>query len=232
MGLLFTNMHNITILDIETIALPEADIRAKLPPFRPEKVALGNLKDPDKIAAKIEEARRTHGDTEVDRGALNATTGTLAIVGFMDGNGVVTQYHVGEMSERNVLNCAFCDMLAVLDAGGVISGYGIKFFDIIFIVQRAWLLGVKVPARIFNGFKPRYPFSESVVCLQEVWLAGSGAPFGTRVALRDVLAELGLPPKSGSGAQFGEIWAADKDAGLAYNAQDLTCEMALANRLL
>jgi len=44
---------NVTIIDIETLTMPEADIRAKLPPFDPAKVKLGVLKDEAKIAAKI-----------------------------------------------------------------------------------------------------------------------------------------------------------------------------------
>jgi hypothetical protein len=194
-------MHNLTILDIETIAMPEADIRAKLPPFRPEKVAIGNLKDPDKIAAKIEEARATYGDSDVKNGALNATTGTLAIIGFMHMSGRVHQYTALDegRTEADVIADAFKHILATLDMGGIISGYFVKGFDLPFIIQRAWLLGVKVPARVFNGFKPRYPFSESVVCLQEVcatcspsWgfrpRAGAGrnlARFGPLTRMRD-----------------------------------------------
>jgi hypothetical protein len=92
-------------------------------------------------------------------------------------------------------------------------------------------LGIKVPSRVFNACKPRYPWSESIVCLQEVWLAGSGAQFGTRVSLTTVLRELGLPGKSGTGADFGTLWASDQKAALQYNRDDLAVEMRLAERL-
>ena len=224
-------MSNILIIDCETVSQPEAEIRAKLPPFDPAKVKLGVLKDEAKIEAKIEEARRTHGNDEVADGALHATTGTLAIVGFRRGEGV-KQYHVGEMTEAQMIEAAFVNILAAFDKGVIVSGFFIKGFDLPFIVQRAWLLGVKVPTRIFNAFKPRYPWSESIVCLQEVWLAGSGAQFGTRVSLSTVLRELGLPPKSGTGADFGAMWTSDRADALRYNADDLACEMRLAERLI
>ncbi|CAB4172038.1 hypothetical protein UFOVP930_39 [uncultured Caudovirales phage] len=224
-------MSNILIIDIETLSQPEAEIRAKLPPFDPAKVKLGVLKDPDKIRAKLAEAEAEHGNEEVREGALHATTGTLAIVGFRRGEGV-KQYHVGEMTEAQMIEAAFVNILAAFDKGVIVSGFFIKGFDLPFIVQRAWLLGVKVPTRIFNAFKPRYPWSESIVCLQEVWLAGSAAQFGARVSLATVLRELGLPPKSGSGADFGAMWARSCAEALQYNANDLAVEMQLAERLI
>lgn len=225
-------MSNILILDVETLAMPEAEIRAKLQPFDPNKVKLGVLKDPDKIRAKLAEAEAEHGNDEVREGALHATTGTLAIVGFRQGE-TVTQYDVREsMTETAIIEASFSHILRALDKGVIVSGYFIKGFDLPFIVQRAWLLGVKVPPRIFNAFKPRYPWSENIVCLQEVWLAGSGAQFGTRVSLATVLRELGLPPKSGSGADFGAMWVRSCAEALQYNADDLAVEMQLAERLI
>ena len=223
-------MQLITILYIETLAQPESVIRAKLPPFDPAKVKLGVLKDPDKIRAKLAEAEAEHGNDEVANAALHATTGTLAIVGFRHGE-KVTQYHIGDMTEAAIIEASFAEILRALDKGIVIAGYFVKGFDLPFIVGRAWALGIKVPSRVFNAIKPRYPWSESIVCLQEVWLAGSGAQFGTRASLATVLRELGLPPKSGTGADFGALWASDPNAALQYNADDLDREMQLAERL-
>lgn len=224
-------MQLVTILDIETIAQPEAVIRAKLPPFDPAKVKFGVLKDPDKIRAKLAEAEAEHGNEEVRFGALHATTGTLAIVGLRHGDNVI-QYHAGEMTETAIIEASFAHILRALDKGVIISGYFIKGFDLPFLVGRAWALGIKVPSRVFNALKPRYPFSEAIVCLQEVWLSGSGAQFGTRVSLASVLRELGLPPKSGTGADFGAMWTSDRADALRYNADDLACEMRLAERLI
>ena len=225
-------MSNILIIDCETLSQPEAEIRAKLPPFDPAKVKLGVLKDADKIRAKLAEAEAEHGNDEVRDGALHATTGTLAIVGFRQGE-TVTQYDVREsMTETAIIEASFSHILRALDKGVIVSGFFIKGFDFPFLVGRAWALGIKVPSRVFNAYKPRYPWSESIVCLQEVWLAGSGAQFGTRVSLATVLRELGLPPKSGSGADFGAMWVRSRAEALQYNAADLAVEMQVAERLI
>ena len=44
--------------DIETGPLSEAELAVMVPPFDAAEVKTGNLKDPDKIAAKVAEERR------------------------------------------------------------------------------------------------------------------------------------------------------------------------------
>ena len=215
----------ITILDIETIAQPEADIRAKLPPFDADKVPLGVLKDPDKILAKIMEAQANHGNAEVERAALSAETGIVAISGMMDDT--IHQFADGE---EEIIADTFDKMLQVLSDGGIISGWNVKGFDLPFLVKRAWLMNVKVPARIFNPFKPRYPWSDSIVDLMDVWKAGQFTEKHT--SLNTALRHLGLPQKTGCGADFGSLWEGDKTAALAYNADDLELEMMVARRLV
>ena len=215
----------ITILDIETIAQPEADIRAKLPPFDADKVPLGVLKDPDKILAKIMEAQANHGNAEVERAALSAETGIVAISGMMDDS--IHQFADGE---EEIISKTFEKMLQVFSDGGIISGWNVKGFDLPFLVKRAWLLNVKVPARIFNPLKPRYPWSDSIVDLMDVWKAGQFTEKHT--SLNTALRHLGLPQKTGCGADFGSLWEGDKTAALAYNADDLELEMMVARRLV
>ena len=215
----------ITILDIETIAQPEADIRAKLPPFDADKVPLGVLKDPDKILAKIMEAQANHGNAEVERAALSAETGIVAISGMMDDS--IHQFADGE---EDIIAKTFEKMLQVFSGGGIISGWNVKGFDLPFLVKRAWLLNVKVPARIFNPLKPRYPWSDSIVDLMDVWKAGQFTEKHT--SLNTALRHLGLPQKTGCGADFGSLWEGDKTAALAYNADDLELEMMVARRLV
>ena len=216
----------ITILDIETIAQPEADIRAKLPPFDADKVPLGVLKDPDKILAKIMEAQANHGNAEVERAALSAETGIVAISGMMDDSAIHQFLH----SEEEIIADTFDKMLQVFSGGGIISGWNVKGFDLPFLVKRAWLLNVKVSARIFNPFKPRYPWSDSIVDMMDVWKAGQFTEKHT--SLNTALRHLGLPEKTGNGSDFGKLWASDKGAALAYNADDINREMKVAKRLL
>lgn len=221
-------MTKTTVLDIETIALPEAEIRAKLPPFDPAKVKLGNAKKPELVAEIIAEAQKTHGDDEVARGALDPATGTIAIAGFLDcDKGIVSQF-MGD--EADILAKTFDNILSIFTDGGIVTGWNVRGFDLPFLVKRAWLLGVKVPLRIYNPFKPRYPWSESILDLMDVWSTGDHTR--ARTSLATALRELGLPPKSGNGADFGAMWAADRKGALEYNADDLRCEAAVAARVL
>lgn len=219
----------ITILDIEAIGRPEAEIRALIPPFCAEKVALGNLKDPDKIAAKIADARATHGDDEVAKAALYAEYGQTAIVGLL-ARGEVKQHSLIDSDEPALLRNSWEYLMYVLSSGGLIVGFNIKSYDLPFMVKRSWFTGVRVPDRIFNPRKPKYPWSDSVIDLAEVWGTGNyGAKF---TSLDSVLRLLGLPPKTGTGAEFAALWAKDRAAALQYNADDLEREAAVADRLI
>ncbi|HWI60040.1 MAG TPA: hypothetical protein VNZ22_22630, partial [Bacillota bacterium] len=60
--------------DIETGALPAAEIANLMPAFDPTEVKTGNLKDPDKIAAKLAEAEANHRRDFLDRAALDPLT--------------------------------------------------------------------------------------------------------------------------------------------------------------
>jgi len=223
-------MQLFTILDIETIAQTESVIRAKLPPFDPGKVKLGVLKDPEKIRAKLAEAEAEHGNDEVANGALYPEHGETAIVGFLGSDYPEPLQYTHALSEADNLRETFAYMTHAFDGGRIITGWNIKGFDLPFLVKRAWLLGVRVPSRIFNPFKPRYPWSESLVDLMEIWSAGI---YGDKYASLDgALRALGLPTKTGSGKDFGALWASDKAAALKYNADDLEREMQVAKRLL
>jgi len=65
--------------DIETGPLPEDVILSVLPPFDPEDVKLGNLKDPVKVAAKIDEARENHAAKFIEKAALSPLTGEVLV---------------------------------------------------------------------------------------------------------------------------------------------------------
>ena len=61
--------------DIESGPQPDAYLSTVLPAFNPEDVKLGNIKDPEKIAAKIEEARCNHFTNFKANAALDAKYG-------------------------------------------------------------------------------------------------------------------------------------------------------------
>ena len=78
-----TKIMNTIVFDIETGPLPESELAAVMPPFDPAEVKTGNLKDPEKVAAKIAEAEANHRRDFFDKAALDPLTGRVVAVGVM-----------------------------------------------------------------------------------------------------------------------------------------------------
>ncbi len=211
-------------LDIETIARPESEIRASLPPFDPSKVSVpGNYKKQETIDAYIADAKASYGNDIIARAALSPRHGRIAIIGTL--NDTLLQ------SEEHGLNTVWLILSdAITRRNARIIGFNIKGFDLPFMVRRSLALGIAVPPSIWRP-RERYAWGENVVDLLDVWKGLVGYRSEESCSLASVLSELGLPQKTGSGADFGKLWETDKVAALAYNAQDLECERALAERL-
>lgn len=99
----------------------------------------------------------------------------------------------------------------ILDArnqGMSICGYGIKS-TLIAMLRKSWALEVSVPVELFNPCKAKW--CDSIVDLRDVWNGGGD---DNHCPLAEVLKQLGLPPKTGTGAES--------------NAADLRAEYALA----
>lgn len=243
-------MSGVTILDIETIAQDKEQILAKLPPWDEAEARTRvpkNYKLGPAISGWLEMDQADHGKDILERAALLPEYATTAIVGLMRSDSVTEQIvcyddKLGALkevqfqdvffqeNEADVLNMALDTMDCILRNSGIITGYCIKSFDLPFLIKRSWLLGVKVPRRIFNPVA-RYPLSEQIVDLRDVWNAGRREDAAKRIRLDDVLAACGLPPKTGDGKDFGKLWESDRAAALEYSRNDLLVERTLAERL-
>jgi hypothetical protein len=220
-----------TVFDVETIGLPEDEIRALIGPFRPEKVALGNAKKADTVERIIEDARMVHGNDIVANAALDPRYGRVAIAGRLfvsDGHEAAAQ--LDSPSESLLLKSLWRGMESEWCANPESHTVGFNvFWDLRFCVRRSWVHGIKVPESIYNPRNGRYPFRREIIDLQSVLAMGEyGKGFES---LDDALRSFGLPPKTGHGRDFPALWARDKKAGLEYNLNDLRCEHALAQRL-
>lgn len=71
------------IFDIETAPLPADEIEAKIEPFNPDDVKIGNLKDPYKIEEKIEAARANHLQSKIDKAALDPALSNVVAIGYI-----------------------------------------------------------------------------------------------------------------------------------------------------
>ena len=112
-------------------------------PFDPEKVALGNRKDPAKIEAYIAEKRDAYDREVYDKAALNpATAQVLTIQSRFNGQSNL----IANEDEKSLLEEFFGTVAPV--AAKLINWTGSNTrgnFDLNMICRRAWALGVKVP---------------------------------------------------------------------------------------
>lgn len=144
-------------IDIETI--PNPDMIELLP--EPE-VALGNLKDPVKIEAKIAEVKRK----QIDNMTINPLYGKICCVGYYsenDGQGC----YISE-DEKEIVSNIMGKIFGAKDRSSTqIITWGGCNFDIPFIFKRALLLGIK-PTTFLGMWIKRYSNTPHLDLMQ-VW---------------------------------------------------------------
>lgn len=185
-------MRDTLVIDIET--WPETDaVLAKFAdptpervPFDPATVKVGNLKDAEKIAAKVEECRIAHEaeqDEKCDpsralakvkeKACLKGHLGRLYAFGARDDGFIREISQVPDPTpdqERVLLGRLLTIMGDHLNSSpnAKIAGWNTEGFDIPFIVQRAILLGLTVP---FTVRTPIY-YNDWSIDLMTRWSMG------------------------------------------------------------
>lgn len=233
------------LFDIETGALPDDQLRHLFTPpeppphpgeFDPKSVKLGNLKDQAKIDAKIEAAKKDHDAAVAGYGqacedlrkssfdsfradaALDAATGRILAIGFMNRQGEFVCADGGG-SEEQLLHDFWQQVHRCRAERRSMVGLNIHEFDLPFIVRRSWLLDISVPEWIIrdNRFWDRM-----FVDLRKVWLCGQfagncksnfdhlGKAFGTGGKIDGL-----------DGSQFASLWDNDRQQAIAYLRNDL-----------
>ena len=206
--------------DIETGALPENELAALVPPFDPAEVKTGNIKDPDKIAAKLAEAEVNHRRDFFDRAALDPLTGRVVAVGLLYPDS--GEFHViGHDDEAATLREFWNVCRGQQGRINQMVGFNTHLFDLPFLIRRSWKHRVAVPFGIRRG---RY-WSDEMVDLRDGWQLGDRMAKGSL----DVIAKhLGVGAKNGDGKAFAELWASDRAQAVAYLRNDvqLTAKVA------
>lgn len=238
------------VFDIETGPRIDIDLQALVEPFDESEVKLGNLKDPDKIAIKIEEARKAHVANSIGKAALSPRTGCVLAIGLMSSKGTkclavddVEDKDPAKVNEEEaaLLNEWWSGCNAWRAAGRKIVAHHISF-DLPFLIRRSWILGVPVPSWVTNGrYRP-----DCFVCTEERWLCNNR--FGGEKSNLDFVASafgvegkykpepMVIPgddyPSQLGGATFHRFFragGAHREQALAYLVKDLevTYEVAL-----
>ena len=220
---------NTHIIDIETGPLPQSEIIGMMPAFDPAEVKCGNLKDPDKIAAKIADAEASHRAQFLDRAALDPLTGQVLAIGILttrhppqgafslkDGSVEILTgsepeildrfWHTVEFGQNNVI------------------GFNICLFDLPFLIRRSWKHGVRISGRVRSG---RW-WGDGITDLRDVWQMGDRMAKGSLDAISK---HLGVGGKTGSGKEFAALFSANKEAAIDYLKNDLILTALVADKL-
>jgi len=213
-------MHTI-IFDIETGPLPETELAAAMPPFDPAEVKTGNLKDADKVAAKIAEARSNHSRDFSEKAALDPLTGRVVAIGVMTfdargGSGPAFNTGgkfriIGHDDEAQTLREFWDATRGEMGRTSPLIGFNICNFDLPFLFRRSWKHGVPIPFGLRRG---RY-WSDQVVDLRDCWQLGDRQARGS---LDSIARHLVVGAKNGDGKAFAELWRTDRKSAEAYCA--------------
>ena len=257
------------VFDIETAPLDDVALAALCPPYEPPEkpgefdpaaVKCGNLKDAAKIKEKIDAARAAHElavrDHDItvakgaaehfakfrDKAALDATTGRVVAIGIspclitgVGANIIDCDGH----KEASGLRLFWSWAALNLEVQRPMLGFNIHNFDLPFLRQRSWILGVTVPHGVMNG---RYPNPLFIDVMKE-WTCHQSGKF---VKLNTVALACGLSGKaSGSftlpsgeivdvdGANFYRVWRRPecRDLATQYLMQDIALPGLIAQRM-
>lgn len=151
-------------------------------------------------------------DSRETKGALAALTGRIVCICLLIEDGQsVSEIAIAHEDERQIL-CDFWDAVRLTD---ILVGHNILSFDIPFIRQRSWILGIK-PSREFDT---RKYYTADVIDTLEVWTNWGNKKGATLQALGTAL---GFGGKAGDGTKV-ESWWADRNfmAIQAYCREDV-----------
>ena len=221
------------IFDVETAPLPESELAALMPPFDPAEVRTGNLKDPDKIAAKIAEAEANHRRDFMERAALDPLTGRVLAIGLLRLAPLPCPLPSAEREKSLEFKVvADEDEAAMLrefwevcrgEMGRInrLVGFNTHLFDLPYLIRRSWKHRVQVPLGIRRG---RF-WADEMIDLRDAWQLGDRQARGS---LDAIAKHLGIGGKNGNGADFAKLWQSDRAKAVEYlrNDLELTAKMA------
>jgi hypothetical protein len=138
-------------------------------------------------------------DPSQEKGALDAMTGRVVCVGMLVDDGETATEITLAGEDEHVLVSGFWNTVR---PGDVIAGHNVLDFDIQFLRQRSWILGVQ-PSRFIDT---RKYYTADVIDTLQLWTNWTGSKKG---ATLDALGlALGCGRKIGEGANVAQWWAA------------------------
>lgn len=247
------------IFDIETEPAPLDVLKRIMPPFDPDtiphpgefdpgSVKTGNMKDAAKIAEKVNAAKLAHQQAVKnhsldviaaedaywagiqEKAALNATTGCVVAIGYMNESGKTIIHHALDMSEEGILMNFWELFSKCYKSDRQLVGFNSNNFDVPFIARRTWAYGRKIPR---NFVTPTGYLCQTFVDLLQLYQCGNRRDW---VSLDQVCRAYGLQgkPDDCSGADFARLLRGteeEKQAAINYLLGDLQMTSGLASRM-
>lgn len=223
------------IYDIETKPNPKFHeaILAKEPRFFPESVAVGNLKDEEKIKKKIIDAGIAHEKKMVEWRAkqnkaccLDPDLGQVCAIGLL-------YVETGEKriidanNEADALKEFWAEVDQTRHNGDFAYGWNTDGFDLPFLFGRSRLIGVGYDNTLINNY--RY-FDRCFIDLHKVWTFGAYGKFCKLEKACDALGYI-QPNLEVQGGTFHEYWNKEgsaKELARNYLINDLNMTFCVA----
>ena len=168
---------------------------------RAREYRIGGIEDPHNRRTVVLDIETVALDPNDEKGALDAMTGRVVCIGMMmdDGN-MATEIVLADEDERRMIT----GFWNAMRTGDVIVGHNVLDFDLRFLRQRSWILGIQ-PTRTIDT---RRYYTRDVIDTLQLWTHWSGNKKG--VTLDALGAALGCGRKSGEGANVAQ-WCAEGD---------------------
>jgi Predicted 3''-5'' exonuclease related to the exonuclease domain of PolB. len=246
------------VFDIETGGLDDETLVTLAPEFipppapgefNPASVKVGNIKDQDKINAKIQEARDAHAAAVAihpkvieearashlaefrSKAALSPLTGRVLAIGFRSDKGFLIEDGGGdepELLERFWQTYAKCRA----NAGGPrqMVGWNILLFDLPFLIRRSWFHEIVVPQAAFDG----RAFDPLFIDLMPRFTPGGWREF-VKLDTAAKFFKCGAKLDGVNGEDFARLWlsgnAEEKQRAICYLENDLEMTRGVAMRM-
>lgn len=204
-------MEHTVFLDIETIPSQSEEVRDR---FRAEVKAPGNIKKPESIQAWLDENADRAATEALAKTSFDPAHGHICTIGWAVGDEDPTTAHAYEVDqEADVLRAFFGSLNPYHRLTFV--GHNVGAFDLRFILCRAVVLGVKIPACIPRDPKP---WDKTIFDTMLAWAGTRGT-----ISMDRLCTALSLPGKDGfDGSMIAEAWANGEHERIAeYCADDV-----------
>jgi DNA polymerase elongation subunit (family B) len=204
------------------------DIETTLNPgvidLMPEPAAPANLKDPEKIAAAIEEKKREM----IEKAALDADYGRILSIGYSTGEWVQVMLNDDVYPDAVANTYSEKEMLETFwrlfkECGGACVGYNILGFDLPYLMRRSMALGVKLP---FIPNLAKYRTEPITDLMMIIYNWGSDKYKSLKQVAKLYGIENAAPDVDGS-----MVAGLDADQLIAYQISDVKMVMALYEKM-